>query len=117
MPRGDGTGPMGMGAMTGRGAGYCSGTAQPGFTGNRYGFGRGLGLGRRCGANWGPGFGYGRGWSAGGQQGGPMAVAPAANPAVERQWLTNQAAALQDELDRIKERLAAVDRPGNDPEK
>ncbi|MCD6382905.1 MAG: DUF5320 domain-containing protein, partial [Thermoplasmata archaeon] len=25
MPWGDGTGPMGMGPMTGRGAGYCSG--------------------------------------------------------------------------------------------
>jgi len=27
MPRGDQTGPMGMGAMTGRGAGYCGGSA------------------------------------------------------------------------------------------
>ncbi|NLG67487.1 MAG: DUF5320 domain-containing protein, partial [Actinobacteria bacterium] len=25
MPRGDGTGPEGMGPMTGRGAGYCAG--------------------------------------------------------------------------------------------
>jgi len=24
MPRGDGTGPMGMGRMTGRGAGFCA---------------------------------------------------------------------------------------------
>ena len=31
MPRGDGTGPMGMGPMTGRGAGYCAGYAVPGF--------------------------------------------------------------------------------------
>ncbi|WP_448872661.1 DUF5320 domain-containing protein [Desulfobulbus propionicus] len=113
MPRGDGTGPMGMGSMTGRGAGYCTGAAQPGFAGARYGFGQGLGLGRRCGANWGPGFGYGRGWWAGGQQGGPMAVAPAA----EKQWLTSQAAALQAELDRIKGRLAAMDKPDNEAEK
>ena len=31
MPFGDGTGPQGMGPMTGRGAGYCSGSNQPGF--------------------------------------------------------------------------------------
>jgi len=31
MPRGDGTGPMGLGPMTGRGAGYCAGSGVPGF--------------------------------------------------------------------------------------
>lgn len=31
MPRGDGTGPMGMGAMTGRGAGFCAGFKMPGY--------------------------------------------------------------------------------------
>lgn len=30
MPNGDGTGPDGKGRMTGRGAGYCSGSNQPG---------------------------------------------------------------------------------------
>ena len=30
MPRGDGTGPVGMGRMTGRGAGFCAGFAAPG---------------------------------------------------------------------------------------
>ncbi len=30
MPGGDQTGPMGMGPMTGRGAGYCNGFAVPG---------------------------------------------------------------------------------------
>ena len=47
MPGGDGTGPMGMGPMTGRGAGYCAGNAMPGYTtpfGGR-GF-RGAGWGR-----------------------------------------------------------------------
>ena len=47
MPRGDGTGPEGMGPMTGRGAGYCAGTDAPGF--GAPGFGRGFGLGGgRC---------------------------------------------------------------------
>jgi len=32
MPRGDGTGPGGIGPMTGRGAGYCAGYNIPGFT-------------------------------------------------------------------------------------
>jgi len=31
MPRGDGTGPMGMGPMTGRAAGYCAGYGVPGY--------------------------------------------------------------------------------------
>ena len=31
MPRGDGTGPAGMGSMTGRAAGYCAGFNTPGF--------------------------------------------------------------------------------------
>jgi len=45
MPRGDGTGPAGMGPMTGRAAGNCAGYSVPGFanpTGGRYsGIGRG----------------------------------------------------------------------------
>ena len=53
MPRGDGTGPMGMGPRTGRAMGYCGGYASPGW------------------ANPGPGRGFfGRGaWSGGGGRG------------------------------------------------
>ncbi len=50
MPGGDRTGPMGMGPMTGRAAGYCAGFAVPGFTnapGGRGFGGRGGGRGRR----------------------------------------------------------------------
>jgi hypothetical protein len=54
MPRGDGTGPAGMGPMTGRAAGYCAGYPVPGYmnpVGGRGfgGRGRGGGRGRR---NW-----------------------------------------------------------------
>ena len=44
MPLGDGTGPAGMGPMTGRAAGYCVGYPVPGFM-NPYGgrFGGGFG--------------------------------------------------------------------------
>lgn len=45
MPRGDGTGPMGQGPMTGRGLGYCAGYPSPGFM--QPGFGRGRGFRRR----------------------------------------------------------------------
>ncbi|MFI5337927.1 MAG: DUF5320 domain-containing protein [Opitutales bacterium] len=50
MPRGDRTGPMGLGPMTGRGAGYCAGSGVPGFMNpaGRGGFrGRGGGRGWR----------------------------------------------------------------------
>ena len=71
MPRGDGTGPMGMGPMTGRGAGYCAGFSTPGYVNSTprmgmafgrgsYFYGRGAGFGLRGGR--GPGFGnFGRG--------------------------------------------------------
>ena len=50
MPRGDRTGPMGFGPMTGRGAGFCAGYTMPGYmnplAGRGYG-GRGFGGGGR----------------------------------------------------------------------
>ena len=54
MPGGDGTGPGGMGPMTGRAAGYCAGYPMPGFMNpiagrGFWGGGRGRG-------------GWGRGW-------------------------------------------------------
>ena len=57
MPGGDGTGPMGMGSMSGRAAGYCAGYPVPGFMNPTPGGGWGRG--------WGRGFGGGRGWRAG----------------------------------------------------
>lgn len=57
MPRGDGTGPAGMGPMTGRAAGYCAGYSVPGYA-NPIG-GRGAFGGNR---SFGGGFGRGRGY-------------------------------------------------------
>jgi hypothetical protein len=84
MPLGDGTGPAGMGPMTGRAAGYCSGYGIPGYmnpVGGRRGFYRGVpyptpGAGRlapayrgalpyRAGFGRGPGFGRGLGFGRG----------------------------------------------------
>jgi len=59
MPARDGTGPLGMGPMTGRGMGVCVGVAEPGPV--NAGPGRGFGLG--CGRGFrGRGAGGGRGW-------------------------------------------------------
>jgi hypothetical protein len=67
MPRGDKTGPNGLGKMTGRGAGYCAGNETAGFENINYGRrGEGMhrgnayrnGMGR---GNGGRGAGYGNG--------------------------------------------------------
>jgi len=60
MPFGDGTGPRGMGSMTGRGAGFCAGFGAPGFANPMLGGGMRRGMGMRMG--WGMGRGRGRGW-------------------------------------------------------
>ena len=58
MPRGDKTGPQGLGSKTGRAAGYCVGYPVPGYMNPTRGYGRGFsgGFGRRRGR----GFGRGR---------------------------------------------------------
>jgi len=105
MPRGDRTGPMGMGPMTGRRAGYCAGYGVPGYA--NPGFGRGLGMGFGFG-------GGGRGWRnmyyATGMPGwvrfGP-AVPPA--PIDEASALKAQAEALQKQVEAINKRLAELE--------
>jgi len=60
MPKGNGTGPMGMGPMTGRAAGFCAGYEMPGYVNPHPGCGGGMGRGRNSG-----GCGGRRGHSAG----------------------------------------------------
>jgi hypothetical protein len=111
MPRGDSTGPMGMGPMTGRQAGYCAGYNMPGFLNNACGRGMGMGFGR--GANLGGrGGGFrrrnrffatgvpGRAWF-----GGSAAPYQQADLETEKQALKSQAEYLQSEMDAIKKRL------------
>jgi len=45
MPRGDRTGPEGLGPMTGRAAGLCAGSPTPGYMNPSWGRGRGRGFG------------------------------------------------------------------------
>ncbi len=112
MPGGDRTGPMGMGPMTGRGAGYCAGFTAPGFANLR---GRGAGLGRGRGF-WcrGGGFGLRNRFYASGQPGWMRYEAANAplqqpEPELEKQALKNQADALQAELAAIQQRLANLE--------
>ncbi|MBN1140506.1 MAG: DUF5320 domain-containing protein [Deltaproteobacteria bacterium] len=131
MPRGDGTGPVGMGEMTGRGAGFCAGYGMPGYAnpipgrGFGAGYGRGAGFGGgfgRSGGFGGGGFGGGgRGWRnmfwATGQPGWMRSGAGATvwnsplqqDPDLEKRFLRNQAQALQAQLDHINKRLGALE--------
>jgi hypothetical protein len=116
MPRGDRTGPMGMGPMTGRAAGYCAGSDMPGYAtpGPGMGLGRGWGAGGRAFG----GFGGGRGWRnwfyATGQPGwmsfGARGVPyQGLNPEMEKPALKSHARVLQSELDFIKKRLSELE--------
>jgi len=60
MPRRDGTGPMGNGAMSGRGLGFCSGVDAP-IYGGGWGQGCRRGQGSRAGRGMGQGLGMGFG--------------------------------------------------------
>src|SRR4030042_3770880 len=118
MPRGDATGPMGMGPMTGRGAGYCAGNNMPGYLNNAggrgcgMGFGRGFGFGGRGGR--GGGFGWRNRFFATGVPGfawfgGTAAPYQNLDPETEKQALNYQAEALQSEMDVIKKRLGDLE--------
>jgi hypothetical protein len=105
MPRGDGTGPGGLGPMTGIGAGYCAGYVVPGFM-NPYG-GR-LGLG----------FGYGRGFRSGYAYpiayvppvyGGGGFYQPPAEPKQEMEMLAEEAKALKEQLEAINKRITELE--------
>lgn len=100
MPRGDGTGPMGMGPMTGRGAGFCTGFAVPGYAnpiGYGFGFGRGRGFRRMFYAT-----GLPR-WARFGAQNANEAYF--ASDADEKEFLKRQAKFLENQLDDVKKRL------------
>ena len=126
MPAGDGTGPRGMGPMTGRGAGYCAGYDAPGYANAIPGRGFGMGWGRGRGGGWGrrnwyyatgqPGwarFGYAPAWGAPPAWGGPPAAygpyAAAPTPEQEAEFLKTQAEGLKQQLDAISQRIAELE--------
>ncbi|NLJ81027.1 MAG: DUF5320 domain-containing protein [Firmicutes bacterium] len=106
MPYGDGTGPAGMGPLSGRRLGFCAGYGSPGYA-NPIG-----GRGRR-------GPGYGRGWGYGRFAGAGMWAGDAgpfpggrqfsAGVVDEKQMLTAEAKMLQENLAAIQARLKALE--------
>jgi len=124
MPGGDGTGPAGLGPMTGRAAGYCAGYPVPGYmnsiAGRGFGFGRGWGRGRGGGWGRGRGFGWGRGGSwvgaypyaygvqnYGPAYGNPYAPEPTAKE--EMDILREQSEGLKQQLQDIQERITTIE--------
>jgi len=131
MPGGDGTGPGGMGPMTGRAAGYCAGYSVPGYMnpigGRGYGgWGRGGGgRGRRnqfyatgltgwqrAGMGW-PAYGAPAAYAAPQAYGAPQAYptpyaapfGPTPTAQQELDVLKGQAEYFEDALDGIKKRI------------
>lgn len=106
MPAGDGTGPMGLGSMTGRGYGHCAGYDAAGFArpfeGRRY-LGRG-GVGR--------GYGRGYGYAAAYPCRTPYGVVPD-----EKAILAAQVKAREDELKALKERISILEQQTGSEEK
>lgn len=109
MPGGDRTGPIGMGPMTGRAAGYCAGSQVPGYANpipRRGWFGRGRGFRHWYWATGLPGWARVGGWSPyyGASYGASY------SPQEEETILREQAKAVEDELKAINERISELER-------
>ncbi len=103
MPAGDGTGPLGLGPMTGRGMGYCAGYGVPGYA-NPW-------------PRWGLGFGWGRGrgwrwwyWATGLPGWARIGYYGALTPEVELNILQNQARLLEQQLNFISQRIGELEK-------
>jgi len=119
MPGGDRTGPMGLGPMTGRAAGYCAGFSAPGFTTPMAGGGfGGRGRGRAFAGRGGGGRGWRHqyyatglpGWARAGWGFAPYAAyeapyAPSMTTEQEVELLREQAKYFNDALDDVKKRI------------
>ncbi len=116
MPRGDRTGPWGLGSRTGRGLGYCSDFSTPGYT-------KGPGMGIGWGRGWGRGWrrGRGAGWGRGGgsfpypyylEAAPPYPIAPvgptALDPKEESKYLEQTLTGLKKEIELIEKRLTEL---------
>ncbi len=116
MPRGDRTGPAGMGPMSGRGAGYCAGLDMPGFANRAFGrnYGAESGIARRRGQGgrngwrhmfWATGL---PGWMRRDNYRGNR---QSMDPALEKQSLKYREDILQSQLDMVRKRLSEIDSP------
>jgi hypothetical protein len=118
MPRGDGTGPEGQGAMTGRTAGYCVGYATLGYLNPLPGSGA-FGRGGRGWRNWFYATGL-PGWvrtqtgyparGSGGQMPLHYPYAPEITPKQEADILKNRAEELVEEVNYLNKRIEELER-------
>ncbi len=119
MPRGNGTGPAGMGPMSGRAAGYCAGFSTPGYAnpvaGRGVGFGwagRGRGFRNQFYATGMPGWQRAAtGYQAWGQPPVSQPVYPA-QPSKEQEldMLKAQAEQFQNGLDQVHSRISELEK-------
>ncbi|MCK4597197.1 DUF5320 domain-containing protein [bacterium] len=122
MPGGDRTGPMGMGPMTGRGAGYCAGNNVPGYINpipgrgfrGRGGWGRGWRFGYSA-AGFPGGAPYGVGMSPYQPFGEPYA--PQMTSEQELEGLKGQAKYFDDALQDINKRIQELEAAGQEEKK
>jgi hypothetical protein len=115
MPGFDGTGPRGMGPMTGGGRGFCS----PWGRGRIYSFGGGYGFGLRYGSGRGYRFGMDIPYTGAvpyGYPGVPMGAVPGAYPYApqmtreqELDFLRSQAEAVRGQLEQIDARIKKLE--------
>jgi len=99
MPRGDETGPIGMGPMTGKGMGCCAGYAVPGHANRGFGMGRGWGFRRMHMAGL-------PGWARCAPDGCASFIHQGTVPeAGEKKVLENHADFLEEQLKKVRERL------------
>ena len=120
MPRGDGTGPAGLGPITGRAAGYCAGYSVPGFANPTQGRGRfgcfgadrGRGYRNMYRATGLPGWArYNTGYPGWGGIA-PYPYDQTIAPEKEAEVLKKQAKLLQDNLNAINKRIQELEKTG-----
>ena len=104
MPSGDGTGPAGLGPMTGRRAGFCAGNQMPGYANpGGIGYGRGIGFGRGRGFERGyRGRGRGFWWRSYNPE--PF-YPPEQTRAEEKTYLEDMVKGLEEEISAVRERI------------
>ncbi len=120
MPWGDGTGPAGLGPMTGRGAGYCAGYNVPGYLNPAvpgWGWGGGWGRGRGY-RHWYYATGL-PGWARFGgtpyygyTQGSPYYGAPTVSKEQQLNALKTQADILKRNLEEINKAIEDMEKEG-----
>jgi hypothetical protein len=116
MPRGDRTGPAGMGPMSGRAAGYCARFDMPGFANRAWegNLGAEPGSSREKGSSGGHGWRH-RFWATGlpgwMRRNSYHGFRQEMLPSSEKQLLKYQADILKSQLDMVKQRLNELDSP------